>query len=111
MYVPDLKGSLLSVPSLAKLGYQIMFEEESCSIYRGKLLVVAAKLNDVGLYQLKNVDKTLNVRGIEKKIKSNLIGKKYFGYANNCHEAKVEDHLRWTRGDSMIRNFTLVSSR
>lgn len=56
-YVPRLSGNLLSVSSMVKKGFKVVFSSSGCHVYDNKVQVVSATL-DNGMYKL-NIVETL----------------------------------------------------
>jgi hypothetical protein len=61
LFVPNLKGSLLSVQQLVKKGFEVCFSGEICEIGRNRESCAVAHLNDSKLYQLLTSEKVLLV--------------------------------------------------
>ena len=57
MYVPQLKGNLLSVKKLIQNGTTLIFKENLCTIYKNKTTLAKGILEN-GLYMLYCVEKT-----------------------------------------------------
>ena len=57
MYVPQLKGNLLSVKKLTQHGNTLIFTENQCTIYKNKTTLSKGILEN-GLYKLCCVEKT-----------------------------------------------------
>lgn len=51
LYVPQLKGNLISVRKLTSKGFKVIFQNESCKIMKGSQLLADGKLQN-GLYEL-----------------------------------------------------------
>lgn len=66
LFVPELKGNLISVAKLTQQGLKVIFENNSCSIYEDGILVTSAKLES-NLYKL-NLNKEIeSLMKIEKE--------------------------------------------
>ena len=60
LYVPQLKGNLISVKKLTVRGFEVHFKDDKCSIIKdGK--IIAQATDDNGLYELNTTQKALKV--------------------------------------------------
>ena len=67
LYVPELKGNLLSVRKLTEKGFEVRFQCGECKIIKGDLCIASSTENS-GLYQLSVTDTALSVKHCQGKL-------------------------------------------
>lgn len=58
LYLPQLKGNLISVRKLTRNRFNVIFKDESCKIMKGSQVLIDPKLQN-GLYELNTPERAL----------------------------------------------------